>query len=293
MIKSMTAYGRGEHELNDSVYIVEIKSLNNRYRDIIIRIPRDLQILEDEIRSQISSKIRRGRVEVAVQVEKKGEDAKYNLELNLPLVNAYLRVFSQLKEEFGLEDRITIAQFCQLKDVIISKPEELDIEKSKAGIQTAIGKAIESLDKMRIQEGDAIDKDFISRLGLIEEVLLTIEKRSPLVVEEYKSKLREKIDNISQDIEVDESRLVQEVAIFASRSDITEEIVRIKSHLKQFRDYMYLDDSIGRRLDFLIQELNREVNTIGAKASDSTTSTGCVEIKAELEKLREQIQNVE
>jgi uncharacterized protein (TIGR00255 family) len=289
----MTAYGRGEHELDDSVYVVEIKSLNNRYRDIILRIPRNLQILEDEIRSQIYSKVRRGRVEVAVQVEKKEEDAKYNLELNSPLINAYLRVFSQLKDEFGIEEKITIDQFCQLKDVIISKPEELDIDKSKDGIQAAIGKALESLDEMRIQEGAAIEKDFISRLGLIEEVLLDIEKRSPLVVEDYRSKLREKIDNISQDIEVDESRLVQEIAIFAGRSDITEEIVRIKSHLEQFRNYIYMDDSIGRRLDFLIQELNREVNTIGSKVSDSTTSTGCVEIKAELEKLREQIQNVE
>lgn len=293
MIKSMTAYGRGEYTQKDAVFVAEIKSLNNRHRDLVLRIPKSLQVLEDEIRSQILSRIKRGRVEVSVQMGKNGEEVQYDLELNSPLVSSYIRIFEELSEKFGLDDKIRPEYLCQMRDVILFKPEDVDMDEAQPGLQEVLNEALDSLDKMRIQEGRAIEKDFLKRLGLIEKYLDHIEDRAPSVVEEYRKRLIDKIHNISRDIEMEESRLIQEVAIFADRCDITEEIVRTRSHLKQFRNYMRMEDSIGRRLDFLIQEINREVNTMSAKVFDSTISFKVVEVKAELEKLREQAQNVE
>jgi uncharacterized protein (TIGR00255 family) len=259
----MTAYGRGEHSEGDTNFTAELKSLNNRYRDIILRIPKTFQAFEDEIRSQIAAK------------------AEYDLELNLPLVKSLIGIFEELNEQFGLDDKIAPETLYQMRDVILYKPRDVDIDE------------VDSLDKMRLVEGQAIEEDFLKRLKLIEAYLDDIEGRAPTMVEAYQKRLIEKMHKISQDMELDESRLMQEVAIFADRCDITEEIVRLRSHLKQFQNYMSVDDSIGRRLDFLIQEINREVNTISSKTFDSSISAKVVEIKGELEKLREQIQNVE
>lgn len=289
----MTAYGRADYSDDDKIFTVEVKSLNNRFRDIVLRIPNTLQAIEDEIRSLISSRIQRGRVEVSIKLERIGKDSDYGLDLNLPLIRSYVRIFRELNEELGLEEKIRPEYLAQIKDVIIFKPVEEDIDAIRPGLQEVLKQAFDSLEKMRTIEGQAIEKDFQDRLNLIEGYLDRIEERSPLVVEEYKTKLKDKINALSQDMEIDEGRLAQEVTIFAGRCDITEEIVRTKSHLKQFRDYLSLDDSIGRRLDFLIQELNREINTISSKASDSSISANAVEIKSELEKLREQTQNVE
>jgi len=293
LIKSMTAFGRGEYMLGDKVFIAEIRSVNNRYRDVILRIPKNLQILEDEIRSQIFTKIRRGRIEVSIHAEKNGEEAGYELELNQPLVRSYLKIISQLSDEFSLDTNLSAEYISQLKDVILIKSEEIDIDESRSGLLEALSRALDSLDVMRIQEGGAIEKDFRKRLDLMGQYLDEIQERTPLVVEEYRKRLKDRLKSLEQNIAVDEMRLAQEVAIFADRSDITEEIVRARSHLKQFRSYMSMDDSIGRRLDFLIQEIHREFNTMGAKASDSSISARVVEVRAELEKLREQVQNVE
>jgi uncharacterized protein (TIGR00255 family) len=180
-----------------------------------------------------------------------------------------------------------------MKDVILVKPEDRDAEEMKAGFEAALEIALDSLDEMRLKEGEAIQSDLESRLRLLEKYLDTVEKRAPILVEEYRQKLNDRINHMLKDVTVDESRLAQEVAFFSERSDITEEIVRVRSHLQQFRAYLSVDDALGRRLDFLIQELNREVNTLSSKASDSSISKMAVEMKAELEKLREQIQNVE
>jgi len=289
----MTAYGRGEYKQNDTVFIAELKSVNNRYRDIMLRTPRTLQPLEEDIRSRISSRIGRGRIEVFIQVEEKGEESEYALELNLPLVRSYMGILKQMRDEFGLNEKIDSDSLLQMKDVIIIKPEHVDMEKSRTGVMEALSQALDSLDAMRDQEGKTIEEDFLKRLGLIEKYLDDIEKKAPLVVEEYRKKLRDRIDSISADMEIDENRLAQETAIFAGRCDITEEIVRTRSHLEQFRNYLSNQGSLGRRLDFLLQELNRETNTISAKASDSSISANAVEIKAELEKIREQVQNIE
>jgi len=293
LIKSMTAFGRSEYVHGDRVYTAELRTLNNRYRDFSLHLPKMLQPIEDEIRNQIGARVRRGRIEVTIQVEKNGKTEEYDLDLNAPLIKTYLRILKQLGDEFGLDPTIRAEELCRMKDVIIVKPEEVEIDEIRLGVQELLTRALDALDQMRSQEGRAIREDFITRLGLIETHLAAIEERTPIVVEEYRRRLREKIKELAEDIEVDDSRLLQEVAIFADRCDITEELVRTRSHLNQFRQVLSLDDAVGRRLDFLLQELNREVNTINAKASDAAVSAAAVEIKAELEKIREQVQNVE
>jgi uncharacterized protein (TIGR00255 family) len=288
----MTAYGRGECELGKNSLTAEVKTLNNRYRDITLRLPTALQEFEDLIRSEISSRVKRGRIEVSMQITSNGETS-YNLELNRPLLNTYLKIYEQMNKEFGTNEKLRPDFFLQLKDAVISAPQELDPEESKTAIEKLLGYTLDSLDTMRIQEGKALEADLANRLDLIKNYFDMIEERSPSVVSEYREKLKNRIDAISEDLEVDESRLAQEVALFAGRCDITEEIVRARSHLDQFHNYMKMNDSIGRRLDFLVQELNREINTISSKASDSSISANAVEIKAELEKIREQIQNIE
>ena len=293
MIKSMTGYGFGEFALGEKRFTAEIKSVNNRYRDIVVRLPKTLQALEEEVKSQAASRIRRGRAEVSVQMEKEGRETEYDLELNMPLVRSYFRIFGQLSDEFGVAEAIRPAELCQMKDVIMMKPKEVALEEARQGIGEALTRALDSYDGMKTQEGRAIEEDLLQRLQAIETYVKEIEERGPLVVEEYRNRLKEKIARISQDLEVDETRLVQEVAFFAERCDITEEIVRARSHFQQFRQYLSGDDAVGRRLDFLLQEINREVNTMGSKSADSSISGRTVEIKAELEKIREQVQNVE
>jgi uncharacterized protein (TIGR00255 family) len=289
----MTAYGRSDYVLGDRLFTAEIRTLNNRYRDFSLRLPKMLQPIEDEIKSQIGSRVRRGRIEVTVQIEKNGKAEEYDLDLNGPLIQTYLRILKQLGDEFGLDPTIRAEELCRMKDVIIIKPEEIEIDEIRSGVQELLTQALGGLDLMRSEEGRAIEEDFVSRLSLIETHLAEIEDRTPIVVAEYRRKLRERIKDLAEEIEVDDNRIAQEVAIFAARCDITEELVRTRSHLNQFRHYMALDDAVGRRLDFLLQEMNREVNTINSKASDAAVSAEAVEIKAELEKIREQVQNVE
>lgn len=291
-MKSMTAYGSSEYQFELGALSVELKALNNRYKDIILRLPSSLQEYEDLIRSEISARVKRGRVEVSIQLEG-NEGITYNLELNRPLLNAYLKIYDEINNEFGTNERLKPEFFLQQKEAILNKPMELDPEKSKSAIGILIRQALDSLDAMRSREGEAIENDLKKRLDLLKSYLDKIEERAPLVVTEYKDKLQNRIEAISEDIEVEENRLAQEVALFAGRCDITEEIVRARSHLDQFHNYMAVDDSIGRRLDFLVQELNREINTISSKASDSLISAKAVDAKAELEKIREQIQNIE
>ncbi len=292
MLKSMTAYGRAESLKEAMEFIAEIRSGNNRYREIIPRIPQSLQPFEDRIRSIVSSRLKRGRIELSIQIKDNG-DKGLRLELNRPLVKAYVTIFNELNKELGCKQPIDISFFSQLKDAIIVKQDSVDLEKIWPDLKDVIDKALLSLDTMRINEGKALEKDFLERLNKIGRYIDEIRNRAKVIVESYSDKLRQRIHKLIKDIEIDKDRLMQEVAFMAERSDITEEFIRVESHLEQFRNYMNQDDAIGRRLDFLLQEINREVNTIASKASDSFTSQLVVEIKAELEKLREQIQNVE
>ena len=289
----MTAYGRGEFELEGTRFVAEARSFNNRHRDILLRIPKSYQTFEDELRAIVSSRIKRGRIEISIQVDGDEERQSYELELNLPLVKSYLKILGQLSGQYGVSGEIRPEAFLQFKDAVIVKPEEVDIEKMREGFKQALMSSLDSHDKMRKKEGENIEKDFFKRLGLLEDYASQIKERVPVIIAEYSKRINDRVRVVVGELEIDEGRLAQEVAILAEKSDITEELVRIKSHLEQFRKYLTSDDAKGRRLDFLIQEINREVNTTSSKASDAAVSRIVVEMKAELEKLREQAQNVE
>ncbi|MBW1780729.1 MAG: YicC family protein [Deltaproteobacteria bacterium] len=293
MIKSMTAFGSGAFQQGDTSYVAEIRSLNHRHRDIVLRLPRNHQLLEEGLRTAISSKIRRGRVEASFQIEKSSEAPPYEVALNLPLAESYLKVFRQLAAHCGLDQEMPLESLLQMKDVILIKPQPDNMEETREGLHEALKRGLEALDEMRIKEGDAILNDFVKRLDRLEAHVDAVHVRAPELTQAYQKRLTEKVGNMLNEVAIDEARLAQEVAFLAERSDITEEIVRVRSHLKQFREYLSLDDAVGRRLDFLIQEINREVNTLGVKASDTAISKIAVEMKAELEKLREQVQNIE
>lgn len=292
MLKSMTGYGRAESSKGALEFSVEIRSGNNRFREIILRLPQSLQPSEDRIRSMVSSRIRRGRIEVSIQIKDNG-DKGLNLELNRPLVRAYATIFNELNEELGCKQPIDLSFFSQLKDTIIVKQDSVDLERIWPDLKDVLDKALLSLETMRMDEGKALEEDFLMRLNRIKGDIEEIRNRAKVTVEEYRDKLIQKINKLIEGIDIAEDRLMQEVALMADRSDITEELIRVESHLDQFRSYMNQDDVIGRRLDFLLQEINREVNTMASKAADSFVSQLVVDIKAELERLREQIQNVE
>ncbi len=288
----MTAYGSAESLKDNFEFIVELRSVNYRYRDIIVRLPQSLQIFEEKVRAIVSSTVKRGRIEVSIQIKNNGDEG-VQFELNRPLVKAYIKVFKELNEELECNQHIDPCFFSQLKDIIITKQDSMDIEYIWPDLEEVVNKAVRSMESMRINEGRALEKDCLERLNRIKEYIDEIRTRTMVIVESYRDKLIQKINKLIKPIEINEDRVLQEVALMADRSDITEELVRVESHLEQFRNFMNHDDVIGRKLDFLLQEINREVNTMGSKAADSFVSQHAVEIKSELEKLREQIQNVE
>ncbi len=295
MIRSMTGYGKAESEIEDVIFNVEVKTLNSRYRDITIRMPHDLQEMEMDIRSWVSARIARGRVELFIRMEILPNEAHYELILNEPLARAYMNIFERLSKELNINANISMDTFCHLRDVIIQKPKGLDMEKVRSALREAINNALSSVEEMRAKEGEVLEKDILKRLSIIEQGLNRIKEKAPVLISSYRDRLRENMEKLLKgtDIHINGERIEQEVAIFAERSDITEEIVRMESHLIQFREYMQGNEPVGRRLDFLIQEMNREVNTIGAKALDPLISRLVVDIKGEIEKIREQVQNIE
>lgn len=293
MIKSMTAYGKGDYPHDGKRFLVEIKSLNNRYRDIIFRMPKNLQGFEKNLRTVVGQKIRRGRVEIFFQMESSGDAPALTLELNVPLVDAYLKVFSQLSSRSGLNQELRLETLLQMNDVVNVKTVADDEAEMEKGLYGSLLLGLDSLVEMRQKEGAAIEADLRKRLERVVGFVVHVRRRAPEIAEAYGIRLKENVERLRQGVEVDADRIAQEVAIFAERSDITEELVRLESHMAQFSEYLEMDDAVGRRLDFLIQEMNREVNTLGSKASDALVSKIVVEMKAELEKLREQVQNVE
>lgn len=293
MIRSMTAFGSGDVEKGDTRYTAEVRTLNHRHRDMVLRLMKTHQSLEEGLRGLISSRIPRGRIEVSFQIEKTGETLPYDVELNLTLAEAYLRVFRQLADHAGVDAKMPLESLLNIKDIILIKPETTDLAAIGEGFQEALNRALDTLDEMKVREGRAILTDFNERLDRLEAHVDAIHVQAPQLTEAYRERVTEKLTDMLDGAPLDENRLVQEVALLAERSDITEETVRIRSHLSQFREYLSMDDAVGRRLDFLIQELHREVNTLGVKAADSAISKRVVEMKAELEKLREQVQNIE
>jgi len=294
MIKSMTGYGRTESVVNMRKYIIEIKSLNHRYLEISLRLPASLSSLELDIKKRISGRFTRGRIEASVRMDSEYDSVgggRY--ELNLPLVRNYYDLLVQMRDEFNLKDEITVSMIAASRDAYVLKESGPDVSVIGGELEEVIERAMDALSEMRKREGENICRDLMVRIGLITMSLDSIALRAPQVVLDYQKRFGERIKELSGGVALDEMRLVQEIAIMADRSDITEEIVRFKSHILQFKDLLEGDDAAGRNIDFLIQEMNREINTIGSKSADVEISKKVIEIKAELARIREQVQNIE
>jgi len=293
MIKSMTGYGKAEAMLDGRKYAVEIRSLNHRYLEISLRLPGSLSSLETEIRRRVGERFSRGRIEVSVRVDTNGNMEEGRLELNLPLLKNYHDLLRRLKAEFQLSGDITLDHFTGFKDIFVPMEVDTDMELIAAQIGTVLDEAVRLLTEMRQKEGELLLVDLDEHIRRVEGCLNVIADRAPKCVQEYQRRLTERIRELTGGVDVDEIRLSQEVAIMADKSDVTEEIVRLASHISQFREMLKSGDAIGRKIDFLIQEMNREINTIGSKTGDLDISRNVIEIKSELGKLREQVQNIE
>ncbi len=293
MIKSMTAFGRAEKRVEGRTFTIEIRSVNSRYGEVIVRMPQRFLPLEDQIKKLVATKISRGRVEVMIKV-KNGSQAVPDIDVNLPLAKEYYRALSELSETLKIDEKVGLGTLLGMRGVITTTEPEEDLEKTWSVLSSCIGSALEEVNAMRVSEGKAIYQDFMERLRSVQEGLSRIKELAPSVLSHYHSRLEERIAALTQGtVEIDPNRLAQEAAFIADKSDITEEIVRAESHLKQFLDMIESEAPAGRTLDFLLQELNREVNTIGSKGGDVKLSQIVVGIKSELEKLREQVQNIE
>ncbi|MBP8984793.1 MAG: YicC family protein [Syntrophobacterales bacterium] len=293
MIKSMTGYGRAEAVQDGKKWVVEVKSLNHRFLEIFVRLPASLQPLEGEVKKKVGEKLSRGRIEVGVKADSDADQVGAMIDLNMPMIRHYHSLLSRMKEALGLRDEITIGMLTGFKDAFIYPEVEVNLEAAWAALEGVLDGALDALTAMREKEGEVICRDFDRRMDAIGRSLDVIASRVPQVVTEYHKKLSDRVKELLCSAEIDESRVSQEVAIMADRMDITEEIVRFKSHMDQFAEMLKSGEAVGRKLDFLLQEMNREVNTIGSKSNDAEISRQVVEIKSELSRLREQVQNIE
>ncbi len=292
MIKSMTGYGRAETVCQNKNIIVEAKSVNHRFLEIVLRTPSALFPLELEYKKKISDKFKRGRIEVFIKLE--GGDADVSkVNLNMEVARDYINVLNRLNEEFNLQSPVTIQTLAGFRD-IFSPPTEAQIDTDFLNqVEKTFLEALNILAGMRQDEGLVMFQDMQMRLREISEILKSIKSRAPLVVAEYQKRLSERVKELTEGYTLDDTRLAQEVAIMADRTDITEEIVRMNSHIGQFEALLQSEGTEGRKIDFLLQEMNREINTIGSKVSDVTITRHVIEVKSELGKLREQAQNIE
>lgn len=290
----MTGYGRAEATLNGQKFTVEIKSLNHRFLEVSMRLPASLSALEMEIKKKIGEPLHRGKIDVTIRRDVQGgaENGHY-LALNMPLAENYFKLLMQLKQSLNLQDDIRLEMIAGQKDVFLPVEPPQDNSVLWQELEKVLEAALAGMMDMRQREGETLSRDLSARLDLMAQLLGGIEAKAPHVVLEYQRRLTDRIRELTSGLEVDECRLNQEVAIFAEKSDITEEIVRFRSHLGQFLEMLDSEEAIGRKVDFLIQEMNREVNTIGSKSSDASISKQVIEIKSELAKLREQVQNLE
>ena len=292
MIKSMTGYGKCAASNEVGTIHVELKSVNHRFRDINIKLPSKISFVEKDIKKEIESVILRGKVDAVVVFDQSGSEDDL-FEVNLSAARSYFSALTRLKKELGLESVIKLSDLTEVKDIIrpreVTSDENLVIE----AVIPAVKGALESLKEMRQSEGQNLANDVIIRLENISRITGTINERIPDILNNSLARLKDRISQLTNDSAVDDTRLVQEIAIIAEKSDITEEIVRINSHISQFMEIMKTDGPVGRKLDFIVQEVNREINTIGSKSGDSFISRSVVEIKAEIERIKEQVQNIE
>lgn len=292
MFKSMTGYGR--HEICDGgkKIMVEIKSVNHRYSDYSIKVPRFYGYLEDKIREYVSKYVSRGKIDIYVSVESYGEADK-QIVLNEELAENYIEVLRSMVEKFGLKDDISVSNVARYTEIFKSERKEENDEEIWGLVKNVLEPAVGAFCSMREREGERILKDLSARVEYMKELAARIDERSPKTVEEYKNKLYLKIKELVAEKDIDESRILTEVAIFADKVAVNEEMVRLASHFDEFYQIAGSNEPAGRKLDFLVQEINREVNTTGSKANDIEIAKLVVDLKAEIEKFREQIQNIE
>ncbi len=293
MLTSMTGFGRAECQGGDYSYIAEIRSVNNRFIEISTRLPKAFQDLELPLKKLVKSHCTRGSINITITLSNtNGTSGECEVKPNLPLASQYVEALKEIQTSLGLEGKINIDSLIGLRDVIKIEPIAIDPAKESLLLNMAES-ALISLQKMRVEEGQHLENDLLERIDSIEKHAEQIRLRQPEVIQEYKARLKEKIKLLNDGIDVDENRLAQETAILADRCDITEEITRFVSHLSQFRKLLKSTEPIGRKLEFITQEINREVNTMGSKSSDTQLANLVIEIKSSLEKIREQLQNIE
>ena len=289
----MTGFGRAECQENDYTYQAEIRSVNNRFIEINTRLPKAYSDLEQPLKKLIKSHCSRGSISLTISLGFSNDSlGEWEIKPNLPLAKQYLDTLKNIQNSLGLTGEVDLKSVIGLREIIKIEPVTMDPAK-KDLILNITKEALASLQKMREEEGKTLQKDLAQRIDSIENHLADIESRHPQVIGEYQEKLKERIKNITDGLELDEARLAQEAALLADRSDITEEMTRLKSHLNQFRSFFNTNEPIGRKLEFITQEINREVNTTGSKSSDIIISNRVIEVKSELEKIREQVQNIE
>lgn len=292
MLKSMTGYGRNEAVVGTKKITVEVKSVNHRFSDYNIKVPRQYGFLEERMRLLVSRSVARGKIDVYVNVEACGEADKI-VTVNEELAENYIKALRGISEKFGLEDDVTTSVIASFSDIFRSEPKRDDEEELWEAVAGVANTAIAAFTAMREREGQRIEEDLRARIKYMRSLAAAVDERSPQIVEEYREKLYTKINELLEGRDIDDARVLTEVALFADKVATNEEIVRLSSHYDEFDEIMDSGEPAGRRLDFLIQEINREVNTIGSKSSDLETAKIVVTLKGEIEKLREQIQNIE
>ncbi len=291
-LKSMTGYGRSEIERQGKVWTVEVKSVNNRFLDTKVKLPRNYGAFEDRVRKKAGFYQQRGRVDLVVGVSGDFSDL-VTVEVDVNLARTYKERLSRLAGELGIDSRIDLSMLIGLPDVISREQQSEDLDSVWPLLEESIDSAFEQCVEMRTREGEALTADLVQRLQLFTTVLDSIEKSIPQVVADREAALKERLEKLLTVIDVDPGRLAQEVAILADKSDVTEEMVRLRSHIAQFEELLGSSEPVGRKLDFLIQEFLREVNTIASKINDADNAHKTVTLKSELEKMREQVQNIE
>jgi len=289
----MTGYGRAECQKDDYTYLAEIRSVNNRFIEINTRLPKAHMDLEQPLKKLIKSYCSRGSINLSISIGNSNENTgEWEVKPNLPLAAQYVTALQQIRDSLKLEGKIDLKSIISIRDIVKIEPLATDPANHELILNIAT-EALDSLQKMRKEEGINLQKDLEQRIDAIENHAAEIESWHPEVVKEYQNKLKERIKSLNEGMESDETRIAQETALLADRCDITEEITRLKSHLNQFRNFVNTNEPIGRKLEFITQEINREVNTVGSKSSSIKISNRVIEIKSELEKIREQVQNIE
>ena len=292
MLKSMTGFGRAQKEIDGYVITVELKSVNHRYFEFSSRVPRQYGFLDEKLKSYINGKVSRGRIECYVTIEALNTDTA-DVVVNHTLATAYVNALKEIAETYKLKDDFGASTISRFPEVLVVRKSDEDEEKLWGYVQEVCSEAIDKFVAMREVEGSKMKDDIYSRGQFILDCVSYIEERSPQTVKEYNDKLVERVHELLGDVSLDESRILQEVAIYADKVAVAEETVRLRSHIEQLNAFISSDEPVGRKMDFLVQEINRETNTIGSKANDVDIARKVVDIKAEVEKIREQIQNIE